>query len=176
MRDGHYITEGKFADFTMDEIIANMVGREITEQFPRDEAHQGKKVLEVKNLRAGRAVKGISFDAYEGEVLGFSGLVGAGRTETMRAIFGADAKDSGEVILDGKPLNINSPADAIRQGIVLAPEDRKKDGLCTKLSIRENIALPNLDLICTKMGMVLRATTAGCCSKVAGAGFPCGDL
>lgn len=156
MRDGHYITEGKFADFTMDEIIANMVGHEITEQFPRDEAHQGKKVLEVKNLRAGRAVKGISFDAYEGEVLGFSRLVGAGRTETMRAIFGADAKDSGEVILDGKPLNINSPADAIRQGIVLAPEDRKKDGLCTKLSIRENIALPNLDLICNKIGTVLR--------------------
>lgn len=157
MRDGHYITEGNFADFTMEEIISNMVGREITEQFPRDTVKRGKKVLEVKDLRAGRAVKGISFDAYEGEVLGFSGLVGAGRTEAMRAIFGADPKDSGEIILDGKPLKINSPADAIRQGIVLAPEDRKKDGLCTKLTIRDNIALPNLDLICSKLGKVNRS-------------------
>ncbi|MCI8877877.1 MAG: sugar ABC transporter ATP-binding protein, partial [Oscillospiraceae bacterium] len=156
MRDGHYITEGKFTDFTMEQIIANMVGREITNQFPRDTVERGKKVLEVRNLTAGRAVKGVSFEAYEGEVLGFSGLVGAGRTETMRAIFGADPKDGGEILLDGKALTINSPADAIRQGIVLAPEDRKKDGLCTKLSIRSNIALPNLDLICNQVGTVIR--------------------
>ena len=156
MRDGHYITEGKFTDFTMEQIIANMVGHEITNQFPRDTVPRGKKVLEVKHLKAGRMVKDISFDAYEGEVLGFSGLVGAGRTETMRAIFGADPKDSGEIILDGKKLTIRNPSDAIRQGIVLAPEDRKKDGLCTKLSIRNNIALPNLDLICAKLGTVLR--------------------
>ena len=157
MRDGHYITEGRFADFTMEEIIANMVGREITDQFPRDTVPRGKKVLEVKDLRAGWAVKGISFEAYEGEVLGFSGLVGAGRTEAMRAIFGADPKESGQVILDGKELRIHSPADAIRQGIVLAPEDRKKDGLCTKLTIRDNIALPNLDLICGPIGNVIRS-------------------
>ena len=80
--------------------------------------------------------------------VGFSGLVGAGRTETMRAIFGADPKETGEIILDGKPLVIRSPQDAIKQGVVLAPEDRKKEGLCTRLSIRDNIALPNLDLIC----------------------------
>ena len=157
MRDGHYITEGKFTDFTMEQIIANMVGREITNQFPRDTVERGKKVLEVKHLKAGRMVKDVSFEAYEGEVLGFSGLVGAGRTETMRAIFGADFKDSGEVVLDGKSLTINSPADAIRQGIVLAPEDRKKDGLCTKLTIRDNIALPNLDLICGPIGNVIRS-------------------
>ena len=148
MRDGKYITEGNFTDFTMDQIIANMVGREITNQFPRDYVERGRKVLEVKNLNAGRMVRDISFDAYEGEVLGFSGLVGAGRTETMRAIFGADPKETGEIILDGKPLVIRSPQDAIKQGVVLAPEDRKKEGLCTRLSIRDNIALPNLDLIC----------------------------
>ncbi|MGM9640501.1 MAG: sugar ABC transporter ATP-binding protein [Faecousia sp.] len=159
MRDGRYITEGKFTDFTMEQIIANMVGREITNQFPRDDTQKGKKVLEVKHLQAGRMVKDVSFDAYEGEVLGFSGLVGAGRTETMRAIFGADVKDGGEIILDGKKLTIHSPADAIRQGIVLAPEDRKKDGLCTKLTIRNNIALPNLDRICSKItGKVRRKT------------------
>lgn len=159
MRDGRYITEGKFSDFTMEQIIANMVGREITNQFPRDTVQRGKKVLEVRNLQAGRMVKNVSFDAYEGEVLGFSGLVGAGRTETMRAIFGADPKSGGEIVLDGKPLNIHSPADAIRQGIVLAPEDRKKDGLCTKLTIRNNIALPNLDIICSKLvGKIRRKT------------------
>lgn len=154
MRDGKYITEGKFTDFTMEQIIAHMVGREITNQFPRDDVEKGKKVLEVRHLKAGRMVKDISFDAYEGEVLGFSGLVGAGRTETMRALFGADPKDSGEVILEGKKLTINSPADAIRQGIVLAPEDRKKDGLCTGLTIRNNISLPNLDLVCNKIGAI----------------------
>ncbi|MBD5559158.1 MAG: sugar ABC transporter ATP-binding protein [Clostridia bacterium] len=148
MRDGQYITEGKFTDFTMPQIIANMVGREITNQFPRDEVPRGKKAFEVKDLHAGKAVKGVNFEAYEGEVLGFAGLVGAGRTETMRAIFGADPKDSGTIILDGKELQIDNPIQAIRQGIVLAPEDRKRDGLCTKLSIRDNIALPNLDLIC----------------------------
>ncbi len=147
MRDGKYITEGKFEDFTMDQIIANMVGHEVKNQFPRENVPKGKKILEVKHLNAGKLVRDVSFDVYEGEVLGFSGLVGAGRTETMRAIFGADPKESGEILLDGKSLNIYSPGTAIRQGIVLAPEDRKKEGLCTKLSIRDNIALPNLDII-----------------------------
>mgnify|MGYP002624257223 FL=1 len=147
MRDGKYITEGKFEDFTMDQIIANMVGHEVKNQFPRETVAKGKKILEVKHLNAGKLVRDVSFDVYEGEVLGFSGLVGAGRTETMRAIFGADPKESGEILLDGKPLAIHNPGTAIRQGIVLAPEDRKKEGLCTKLSIRDNIALPNLDII-----------------------------
>ncbi|MBQ7578118.1 MAG: sugar ABC transporter ATP-binding protein [Synergistaceae bacterium] len=147
MRDGKYITEGEFNSFTMDQIIANMVGHEVKNQFPREDVPKGKKILEVKHLNAGKLVRDVSFDLYEGEVLGFSGLVGAGRTETMRAIFGADPKESGEILLDGNPLNIYNPGSAIRQGIVLAPEDRKKEGLCTKLSIRDNIALPNLDII-----------------------------
>ena len=150
MRDGHYITEGNFTDFTMDEIIANMVGREIKEKFPHVECEKGKKVFEVKNLNAGRLVRDINFSLYEGEIVGFAGLMGAGRTETTRAIFGVDPKESGTLILDGKEITINNPMDAIKAGVVLAPEDRKKDGLCTKLSIRHNIALPNLDLICGK--------------------------
>lgn len=153
MRDGKYILEGTFDELTggnpdhMDKIIANMVGHEVKNQFPREDVPKGKKILEVKHLNAGKLVRDVSFEVYEGEVLGFSGLVGAGRTETMRAIFGADPKESGEILLDGKPLHIFSPGSAIRQGIVLAPEDRKKEGLCTKLSIRDNIALPNLDII-----------------------------
>ena len=154
MRDGQYITSMNFKDATMDEIIANMVGREIKEKFPRVECEKGKLVLEVKNLNAGRLVRNVGFSLYEGEIVGFAGLMGAGRTETTRAIFGVDQKESGVIVLDGKEVSINKPEDAIKAGIVLAPEDRKKDGLCTKLSIRHNIALPNLDLLCNKLGVV----------------------
>lgn len=156
MRDGRFITSGDFKDFTMDQIIANMVGREIKEKFPRVDCERGKKILEVKHLNAGRMVRDINLDLYEGEIVGIAGLMGAGRTETTRALFGVDPKDSGEIYLDGKKVNINRPIDAIKAGIVLAPEDRKKDGLCVKLSVRNNISLPNLDILCNKMGVVNR--------------------
>ena len=154
MRDGQYITDGIFKEMTMDKIIANMVGREIKEQFPRVSCKKGEKVFEVKNLNAGRMVRDINFSLYEGEIVGFAGLMGAGRTETTRAIFGVDMKTSGEIYLDGKEVKITCPMDAIKAGIVLAPEDRKKDGLCTKLSIRQNLALPNLDILCNKLGII----------------------
>ena len=121
MRDGQFITEMNFADTTMPEIIANMVGREIKEKFPRVHCEKGKKVLEVKHLNAGRMVRDVSFTSYEGEFLGFAGLMGAGRTETTRALFGVDPKESGQIFLDGKEIKINNPMDAIRQGVVLAP-------------------------------------------------------
>lgn len=156
MRDGHYITEGDFQDFSMEEIIRNMVGHEIKEKYPRDPAQRGNLILEVKNLKAGRQVRDVSFQAYAGEVLGFAGLVGAGRTETMRAIFGADPLDSGEIILADQTVEIKSPQDAISKHLVLVPEDRKRDGLCTKLSIRENIALPNLDQLLEMLDKVSR--------------------
>ena len=154
LRDGQFILESNFADISMNEIIANMVGREIKEKFPRVKCEKGKKILEVKHLNAGRMVRDVSFESYEGEILGFAGLMGAGRTETTRAIFGVDPKESGQIFIDGKEVKINSPADSIKNGLVLAPEDRKKDGLCTKLSIRSNIELPNLDIACNKIGAV----------------------
>ncbi|MBP5094270.1 MAG: sugar ABC transporter ATP-binding protein [Abditibacteriota bacterium] len=160
MRDGKYISSSDFKDTTMDSIIADMVGREITEKFPKARCERGKKILEVKRLSAGKAVKDVSFDLYEGEILGVAGLMGAGRTEMTRALFGADKKDSGEVVLDGKTLKINSPRDAIKAGIVLAPEDRKKDGLCTRLPVRENISLPNLDMLSNLFGKVNRRKEA----------------
>ncbi|WMC94390.1 sugar ABC transporter ATP-binding protein [Kineothrix sp. MB12-C1] len=156
LRDGQYITSMDFADTNLEEIIANMVGREIKEKFPRVVCERGKKIFEVKNLNAGKMVRDVSFDLYEGEIVGIAGLMGAGRTETTRAIFGVDVKESGEIILDGKTVVIHKPMDAIKAGIVLAPEDRKKDGLCTKLSIKENISLPNLDILCDKLGIVNR--------------------
>ena len=140
MRDGHYITEGKFTDFTMEQIIANMVGREITNQFPRDTVERGKKVLEVRNLTAGRAVKGVSFEAYEGEVLGFSGLVGAGRTEVCQTIFGIMNPDSGRIVLEGKEVKIKTPVEAFEYGIGLLPENRQTQGLINELPIYQNVS------------------------------------
>ena len=165
MRDGQYITSMNFADTTIDQIITHMVGREIKEKFPRVTCQKGKKIFEVKNLNAGRMVRNVSFSLYEGEIVGFAGLMGAGRTETTRAIFGIDPKESGQILLDGREIAIHSPSDAIRQGVVLAPEDRKKDGLCTKLSIRHNIALPNLDLLCNRLGVVSHSRENAMCEQ-----------
>lgn len=165
MRDGQYITTMNFADTNMNEIITNMVGREIKEKFPRITCKKGKEIFSVKNLNAGPMVRDISFSLYEGEIVGFAGLMGAGRTETTRAIFGIDPKKSGKLYLEGREITVNCPHDAIINGIVLAPEDRKKDGLCTKLSIRHNIALPNLDLICTRLGVIRHKKENEICEK-----------
>ncbi len=154
MRDGQFIIKKPFSEITLDEIIANMVGREIKEKFPRISRARGKKIFEVKRLNAGRMVRDVSFELYEGEIVGIAGLMGAGRTETTRAIFGVDPKESGSIWLDGRELRIQKPMDAIKNGIVLVPEDRKRDGLCTKLSIRDNIALPNLDILCDRLSIV----------------------
>ena len=165
MRDGQYITSMNFGDVTMEQIISYMVGREIKEKFPRVECKKGKKVFEVKNLNAGRMVRDINFSVYEGEIVGFAGLMGAGRTETTRAIFGVDPKESGEIYVDDKKIEIKCPMDAIKNGVVLAPEDRKKDGLCTKLSIRHNLTLPNLDIVCNKLGVVDSKKETALCDK-----------
>ncbi len=150
MRDGKFIRSGNYKDMTMDEIIAGMVGREIKEKYPRVECPFGETVFEVRDLNAGRMVRDISFKVRKGEIVGIAGLMGAGRTETTRAIFGADPKESGQFFLNGKEITIRNPKDAIKNGVVLAPEDRKKDGLCIKLPVRENISLPNLDMITGK--------------------------
>ncbi len=156
LRDGQFITSMDYKSTTLEEIIAHMVGREIKEKYPKVECKKGRKIFEVKNLNAGRIVRNVSFDLYEGEIVGIAGLMGAGRTETTRAIFGIDPKDTGEIALDGEIITINKPLDAIQAGIVLAPEDRKKDGLCTKLSVRENISLPNLDILSNALSIVDR--------------------
>ena len=165
MRDGQYILTSEFKDITMDSIIQNMVGREIKEKFPRITCERGERIFEVRNLNAGKMVRDVSFDVYEGEIVGFAGLMGAGRTETTRAIFGVDAKESGKIYLHGKEVIINKPEDAIVNGIVLAPEDRKKDGLCTKLSVKENLTLPNLDIVCNKAGVVNSSRERELCEK-----------
>lgn len=164
MRDGEYIMSEKFTDMTMDEIVTNMVGRELTEQFPRVECEVGKPILEVENLNAGPLVRDISFTLREGEIIGISGLMGSGRTELTRALFGADPS-TGVIKIDGKTVNIKKPIDAIQNGLVLAPEDRRKDGLCVKLSVRENLSLPNLDLISDKIGVLSKKKEESLVSK-----------
>ena len=154
LRDGQYVTTLDFQETDLERIVSFMVGREITEKFPRVSCKKGKKILEIRKLNAGKLVRDVDLELYEGEIVGIAGLMGAGRTETTRAIFGVDPKESGEIILDGKTIEIQRPIDAIKSGIVLAPEDRKKDGLCTKLSVGDNIALPNLDILCDRLGVV----------------------
>ena len=165
MRDGQYITTMNYTDTNINEIITYMVGRQIKEKFPRISCDKGKEIFSVRNLNAGRMVRDINFTLYEGEVVGFAGLMGAGRTETTRAVFGIDPKESGEFLLFGRQLTINNPEEAIKAGVVLVPEDRKKDGLCTKLSVRHNFALPNLDLIGGALGVVKRRKEDMLCEK-----------
>ena len=156
LRDGKYVKTLNFAETNLQEIIALMVGRNLTEKFPRIEVPRGEKVLEVKNLTSkhGVGVKDVSFELYKGEILAFAGLMGAGRTETVRAISGADRMSAGEVLLDGKPVKIKHPKDAIAKGLFCAPEDRKRDGLCVRMTLAENITLPSLDII-SKYGVII---------------------
>ncbi len=146
MRDGQYVATLITQDTTMDEIIRLMVGRVIFEQ---PKAHSMVKpdapvVLEVKNLKS-REVKDVSFNLRRGEILGLSGLVGAGRTEVARLISGADKRDSGEIYRDGKLVNIQTPSDAVEVGIGYLSEDRKRFGLCLGLTVANNIALTRLN-------------------------------
>lgn len=147
MRDGEYVGTVDTDSVTKDEIINMMIGRVVYEdpkthsEVPQD----AETVLEVKNLTSGNLFKNVSFKLRKGEVLGFSGLMGAGRTEVARAIFGADPIDSGEIYVNGKPVSIKSPKDAVNLGIGYLSEDRKRYGLMLDKSVAENTALASLD-------------------------------
>ena len=154
LRDGENVISGDLKDFSIDDIIRHMVGREIQDKFPRIHSEKGKEILRVERLNAGPKVRDISFSLYEGEILGIAGLMGAGRTEMTRALFGVDEKTSGKIYLFGEEVKANSPKDSIELGMALIPEDRRKDGLCTDLSIRENISLPNLDSMKNSLGVL----------------------
>ncbi|GMO43773.1 MAG: sugar ABC transporter ATP-binding protein [Treponemataceae bacterium] len=161
LRDGKFVQTLNFADTNLDEIIKLTVGRALTEKFPRIETERGEKVLEARGLcsPAGAGVKDVSFSLYKGEILAFAGLMGAGRTELMRALSGADKPSAGEIFLNGEKLKVRTPIDAIRAGLFSAPEDRKLDGLCVKMTVRENVTLPNLDLV-SRFGVVARKKEA----------------
>jgi ribose transport system ATP-binding protein len=154
LRDGEHIITANFQDLTIDDIIRYMVGRKLEEKYPRVYINRGKKILEVHGLSQGNRLKDISFDLYEGEILGFAGLVGAGRTEVARAIFGADKFDKGEILINGKKVEINSPIDAIKNGLAYVPEDRKLTGLALNLSVLANITLATMDNVVNTLNII----------------------
>ena len=125
----------------MDKLIRLMVGRDLSEQFPKEVTERGQEMLRVEGLWQEPRLRDISFSAYAGEVLGIAGLVGAGRTELVRAIFGADPIDAGRIYVKGKEVRINSPQDAVAAGIGLLTEDRKQQGLCLHMNVRDNVAM-----------------------------------
>jgi len=155
MRDGRYIDTQATAAVTIDQIISMMVGRTIYESTPELPAHPNPElVLQVKNLSRGNVIKEVSFDLRRGEILGFAGLVGAGRTEVARAIFGADPVEGGEIYVQGKPVKIKSPGDAVKHGIGYLSEDRKRYGLTLGMDVETNIVLAAFDKFLDAIGWV----------------------
>lgn len=152
LRDGAYIDTLKTSETTRDQLIAKMVGRAISESYPGHNRKPGEVILEAKNLCAPH-VDNVSLKARQGEILGLAGLVGAGRTETVRLLFGADRPDSGEVWVHGEKVVFRSPADAMKKSIALCPEDRKEQGVLLSLPIKFNISFPILKRI-SKMGVM----------------------
>lgn len=165
MRDGMSIGEWPIEQVTQGSLIAAMVGRDIKNMFPKQTVPIGDVVLEVKSMTHAGLFEDISFSVRKGEILGFSGLVGAGRSEVMMTLFGAMHADSGEVYLHGKKVNIRSPKDAIEHNIIYIPEDRKKLGLDLRAKISDNIALGILDRLCNKFGFVNKAAEAALCRE-----------
>lgn len=145
LRDGMRVGCLSINEATPDKLIQLMVGREVKDLFHKEEAEIGAPLLEVRGLTRHGVVENVSFALRRGEILGFAGLVGAGRTETARLLFGADPKDAGEIYIEGKRIQIESPIDALKAGIGFVPEDRSKQGLVLRSSVLENIALPTLD-------------------------------
>lgn len=144
LRDGKYVGTKNIGETNRDEVITMMVGREIKEKIPKRPAPIGEEIFRVVGLTRRGVFSDISFTLHKGEILGCAGLVGSGRTEIARAIFGADPLDSGKIYLEGKEVRIRSPQDAIRLGIGLLTEDRKRYGLVLPMTVRENTTLANL--------------------------------
>jgi len=145
LRDGQRVGGMSIGEATPEKIIHLMVGRELTDMFHKEEAKIGPPLLEVQGLTRRGAVEDVNFTLRRGEILGFAGLVGAGRTETARLLFGVDRRDAGVIHMDGEPVDIHSPVDAVVVGLGFVPEDRGLQGLVLKLPVQENIALPSLD-------------------------------
>ncbi|WHY72048.1 sugar ABC transporter ATP-binding protein [Fictibacillus enclensis] len=147
LRDGNFIGTKTVSETDFDEIVSMMVGRELGERFPERQVTIGPERLRVENLSRNEYFEDIYFDVKQGEILGVAGLMGAGRTEIMEAIFGYKKKDSGTVYLDGQRLNISKPADAIAAGLAFVTEDRKDKGLVIGMTVRENFTLTNLKAV-----------------------------
>lgn len=147
LRDGKFVATVNLAETEYDKLVSMMVGREFENFYPHYKGERGRELLRVENLNAGKQVRDVSFELYQGEILGFYGLMGSGRTETMRAIFGVSDVEvtSGDIYVDGKKVATEKPADAIQNGLILAPESRKDQGLVLIQDIKYNITLSVMD-------------------------------
>jgi rhamnose transport system ATP-binding protein len=144
LRDGAYVDTRPMAGVTQEELIRMMVGRTVADLFPKQAVRRGEVVLRVRNLSRAGSFEDVSFDLHRGEILGMAGLVGAGRTEVSQAIFGVEPATSGTIEIDGQPVRITSPRQAMRYGMAYVPEDRQHHGLMLPMDITENITLPTL--------------------------------
>jgi inositol transport system ATP-binding protein len=153
LRDGKHVYSDLVKNIDERELIRLMVDRDITAMFPKEESRIGEIVLEVKGLRRKGEFEDISFSLRRGEILGLSGLMGAGRTEVVEALMGARRLDGGEIFLNGKKIVNRMPGDAIARGIIMVPEDRKRNGLALKLSVRDNILMSSLRK-CVRNGFI----------------------
>ena len=167
LRDGLNVGEWPILEVSRQELIHRMVGRELNNEFPQRKKLIGPPRLEVTGLRSGRRVRGVSLSVGRGEILALTGLIGAGRTETVRLIFGADKREAGEIRLDGRILTIHSPSDAIAAGIGLLTEDRKLQGLVLGHTMRENFALPNLNWLSHRGVVQSRLESEECAKYIA---------
>ena len=144
LRDGQYVGDVKTSEIDQDGLIAMMVGRKLEDQFPYKKVKGGKTLLKVENLQYKNKVNNVTFDIKSGEILGIAGLMGSGRTELAKTIFGEYKKDSGNVFVDDVKVNINSPKEGIKNGICYVSEDRKGEGLILDMTVGENMSLSNL--------------------------------
>jgi len=155
MRDGQHVSTKPFAQTSIDEIVSAMVGRALDAKFPpASRRPTGEAMLEVRGLRRHGVFGPVDFDLRRGEILGFAGLIGAGRTEVARAVFGADPVDAGSVRFEGRELRIRTPADAIREGFAYVSEDRKAHGLAVKMTVAQNITLANMAAVLRRRCLV----------------------
>lgn len=154
LRDGQKIVTKMVKDTTESELVANMVGRDIGDYYKRTRHNRGQEKLRVEGLTRHGQFYDVSFTAYAGEILSFSGLIGAGRTEVMETIFGARKADSGKVFVNGREVAFKSPKDAISAGIGMVTEDRRRTGLMLQTTVKRNMVLPSLPMNCRKFGFL----------------------
>lgn len=154
LKDGRKVGTVKVGDVDREQLVRMMIGREMKDYFPPRQAEIGEVIFQANHLNCGSTVKDVSISVRKGEVLGLSGLVGAGRTETFRAIFGADKKDSGEIFIEGREVQINSPQDAVACGVGMLPEDRKQHGVLLDLSVKINGTLTILNRLTKSLGRI----------------------
>jgi ribose transport system ATP-binding protein len=157
MKDGEYVDTVNTKEITPTELVTRMIGRKLSDMFPVRKFFHGKEVvLEVNGLHAGKQARNISFKLHAGEILGFSGLIGSGRTESMRALFGADKKDAGQILIDGGKVRIKNPNSAVKRGVGMLPEDRKAQGVLLNLPVLQNITMSSLKKHTALFGIIQR--------------------